>query len=198
MMPGPVSHSKSSEQFQKLKPKIESLVRRQRQLINDTVSFAEKHLDDTEQEEEVGRALLMVKRGGPKNNRFMKLMQYPEFLKSDLENRIRCCDIVELHFNEGLVRDFIALVHELAAISDRIEVVLMPRNYEWVKNPPEALDRQRTVVTRIERETGAAVRDYQHLPELDGRYFLDVSHLILHEGQDRFSRLLAEDWAGRF
>ena len=104
----------------------------------------------------------------------------------------------QLHFNEGLVRDFIALVHEPAATSDRIEVVLMPRNYEWVKNPPEALDRQRTVVTRIERETGAAVRDYQHLPELDGRYFLDVSHLILHEGQDRFSSLLAEDWAGRF
>ncbi len=73
----------------------------------------------------------------------------------------------------------------------------MPRNYEWVKNPPEALDRQRTVITRIERETGAAVRDYQHLSELDGRYFFDVSHLILHEGQDRFSRLLAEDWAGR-
>ncbi len=131
-------------------------------------------------------------------NRFMKLMQYPEFLKSDLESRIRCCDIVELHFNEGLVRDFIALVHELAAISDRIEVVLMPRNYDWVKNPPEALDRQRTVVTRIERETGAAVRDYQHLPELDGRYFFDVSHLILHEGQDRFSTLLAEDWVARF
>ena len=130
--------------------------------------------------------------------RFMKLMQHPEFLKSDLENRVRCCDIVDLHFNERLVRDFISLVHELAAISDRIEVVLMPRNYEWVKNPPEALDRQRSVVTRIERETGTPVHDYQHLPELDGRYFFDASHLTLHEGQDRFSTLLAEDWLARF
>ena len=129
--------------------------------------------------------------------RLMANLAHPETMQEHLERRIRCCDIVDLHFDEGLVSDFIAMVHELASISDRIVVVLMPKNYDWVKNPPEALERQRRVLERIERETGVRVADFQHLPELDGAYFFDVSHLTLYEGQHRFSRLLAEHWAPR-
>ena len=71
---GPVSHSRASELFTKLKPKVERVVRMQRQLVNDLVNFAEKHLDDPEQAEAVDRALLKVRRGGPKNRKFLKLM----------------------------------------------------------------------------------------------------------------------------
>ena len=128
--------------------------------------------------------------------RLMANLQYPPSLQNDLENRIRCCDIVDLHFDEGLVHDFIAMVRELAAISDRIEVVLMPKNNDWVKNPPEARARQRPVLERIERETGVRVVDYQHLQELDGGYFWDVSHMT-PEGGEYFSARLAEDWSER-
>ncbi len=130
--------------------------------------------------------------------RFMANLAHPKSLEQDLEQRIRCCDIIDLHFDEGLVSDFIALVQELAPISDRIEVVLMPKNHDWVENPPEALARQRAVLERIERETGVTVRDYQHLPGLAARYYLDATHLTVHEGQPRFSALLADDWAGRY
>jgi hypothetical protein len=130
--------------------------------------------------------------------RLMKNLQYPESRRADLEDRIRCCDVLDLHFDEGLVRDFIAMVRELGAISDRIEVVLLPKNYDWVKNPPEALARQQAVLERIERETGARVSDYQYRPEIDERYFWDVTHLTIYEGQDRFTTLLADDWAARF
>ena len=62
----------------------------------------------------------------------------------------------------------------------------------------EARARQRAVVERIERETGVAVRDFQHHPALPGRYYFDVSHLTVHEGQPLFSTLLADDWATRY
>ncbi|MDH4037334.1 MAG: preprotein translocase subunit SecA [Candidatus Krumholzibacteria bacterium] len=71
---GPVSHSKSSDLFAKLKPKVERVVSLQARLANDLVSFAEKHKDDEDKEEEVARALLKVKRGAPRNTRFMKLV----------------------------------------------------------------------------------------------------------------------------
>jgi len=71
---GPVSHSTSSDQFSKLKPKVENLVRRQRQLVNELVAFAEKNLESDEHEEEVDAALLKVKRGAPNNNKLAKLM----------------------------------------------------------------------------------------------------------------------------
>ncbi len=48
----------------------------------------------------------------------------PYELERDLANRIRCCDILELDFDEALVEDFIAIVHELAAVSERIEIIL--------------------------------------------------------------------------
>ncbi|MCH7548243.1 MAG: preprotein translocase subunit SecA [Candidatus Krumholzibacteriota bacterium] len=74
---GPVSHSQASDSFQRLKPKVERVVRLQRQLVNELVGFAEKHIDDEEQQDDVARALLKVRRGGPKNNKFLKLMAEP-------------------------------------------------------------------------------------------------------------------------
>jgi preprotein translocase subunit SecA len=71
---GPVSHSTSSDLFARLKPKVERVVGLQGRLVNELVAFAEKERENAGKEEEVARALLKVKRGAPKNNRFMKLM----------------------------------------------------------------------------------------------------------------------------
>ena len=71
---GPVSHSTSSDLFARLKPKVERVVGLQTRLVNELVAFAEKERENAEKEDEVGRALLKVKRGAPKNNRLMKLM----------------------------------------------------------------------------------------------------------------------------
>ena len=71
---GPVSHSTSSDLFARLKPKVERVVGLQARLVNDLVAFAEKERENAEKEDEVARALLKAKRGAPKNNRFMKLM----------------------------------------------------------------------------------------------------------------------------
>ncbi len=130
--------------------------------------------------------------------RLFENLHHPKTLQAALERRIRCCDIVDLHFDPGLVADFVALLRELQPISDRIEVVLMPKNSTWVKNPPEALDRQRAVLERIERETGVRVADFQTaLPELDESFFTDATHLRVDSGQKLFSEHLARHWAAR-
>ncbi len=126
----------------------------------------------------------------------LRLMQQtPSAFQSDLENRIRCCDIVDLGFDDALIDDFIATVRELAAISERVEVILMPKNAAWVKNPPEALARQSEVLDRIQRETGVPIADFQTLPGFDGSRFRDSTHLTSHEGKPEFSRLLADHYA---
>jgi preprotein translocase subunit SecA len=71
---GPVSHSTSSDMFARLRPKVERVVTLQTRMVNELVAFAEKNKDNAEQADEVARALLKVKRGAPKSNRFMKLM----------------------------------------------------------------------------------------------------------------------------
>src|SRR5688572_22192521 len=74
---GPVSHSTSSDLFARLKPKVERVVGLQTRLVNELVALAEKERGNPDKEDEVARALLKVKRGAPKNNRFMKLMAEP-------------------------------------------------------------------------------------------------------------------------
>lgn len=70
---GPVTASKSSELFARLRPEVERVVSLQDREINSLISLAEKGLDDPEQEDEVARALLKVQRGSPKNSRFLKI-----------------------------------------------------------------------------------------------------------------------------
>ena len=70
---GPVAASKSSDLFAALRPHIERAVRQQDRLMNELMQFSEKHLDSAEHEEEVGRALLKVHRGDPKNKRLLKM-----------------------------------------------------------------------------------------------------------------------------
>ncbi len=123
------------------------------------------------------------------------MRQTPSAIQSDLERRIRCCDIVDLGFDDSLVEDFIATVRELAAISERVEIILLPKNVDWVKNPPEALARQSAVLERIQRETGVPIADFQTLPGYDGSLFRDSTHLTSHEGKPEFSRLLADHYA---
>ena len=116
-------------------------------------------------------------------------------MRSDLERRVNCCDIEELHFDEQLVVDFIALVRELDAISERTEVFLMPVNHDWVHRSPEALERQRAVLSRIERETGVRISDFQTEPPFEASLFSDTTHLLLTTGRPRFSRFLADHYS---
>jgi preprotein translocase subunit SecA len=70
---GPVTASQSSELFASLRPEVERVVSLQDRLINTLISFAEKHLDDEDKEDEVARGLLKISRGAPKNSRFLKV-----------------------------------------------------------------------------------------------------------------------------
>ncbi len=72
---GPVASGK--QQFDELKPRVERLVRSQTKLVNNLVAEAERILSDGEDADtyEAGIKLLQVRRGAPKNKRFLKATQ---------------------------------------------------------------------------------------------------------------------------
>ncbi len=71
---GPVAESKNF--YPELKPQIAKLVYAQTSLINRYMSEIRKMLDsDSPDSEELGKKLLLVKRGAPKNKPFQKLMK---------------------------------------------------------------------------------------------------------------------------
>lgn len=112
----------------------------------------------------------------------------------DRLRRIRTADIEELDFDENLVVGFIGMVNALKDVSDNIEVIMLPKNDGYIKNPPEAIARQNEVIARIERETGVTVRDFQKIDAVSNDMFSDTTHLNGLAGRDAFTRFLAEEY----
>ena len=70
---GPVPHADNSK-FQEIKPWIEQLVRAQQQLAASFLTSAEKILKTKPGDFDAGLSLLRVKRGQPKNTRYIKML----------------------------------------------------------------------------------------------------------------------------
>lgn len=116
-------------------------------------------------------------------------------LADDRLRRITCCDIEELHFEETLIAAFIRTVKNFQEFSDHVEVVLLPRNHDWIQRPPEAQERIRVVLERIERETGVTVRSLEDRPEITPEMFSDTTHLARYGGDVPYTSMLVEIYA---
>lgn len=118
----------------------------------------------------------------------------PALMEPDLQRRIDQGDILDLDFEESLVQAFISMVNDLNAVAENMEVVLLPRNTDWVVYTPEVQTRLDRLMDRISRETGVAVRDMQDLPEITPAMFVDTTHLSFTTGIDTYTRVLAETY----
>lgn len=120
---------------------------------------------------------------------------HPLLMRLDLQERIDTADILGLGFDETLIAAFIEMVRDFQAIADTVEVVLLPRNAEYVVYTPDVQARLDALKRRIADETGAAVRDHQRLEGIETRHFADSTHLN-SVGIDTYTRALAADYAG--
>ena len=117
-------------------------------------------------------------------------------LDNDRLFRIRTADIIDLNFEELLIESFINIVRTFQGFSDRVEIIMLPMNNDWIEHSEEGKKRLAAVVARIERETGLAVRSYRDAPEISPDMFGDTTHLGRYNGDIPFTRLLARDMAG--
>ncbi|MEL6367355.1 MAG: hypothetical protein AAFR91_10880 [Pseudomonadota bacterium] len=127
-------------------------------------------------------------------NEYYNLAASDYNLAVDRLDRIQSADIEELHFDPELVDAFIRIVENFQAISDHVAVVMLPKNTDWIKNPPEALARQAAVVREIESSTGVAVRDFQTIEPVTNAMFSDTTHLNRYQGAVAFTAFLADQY----
>lgn len=127
--------------------------------------------------------------------------QYYEVLRSDyrLDNdrlfRINTADIIELNFDPELVEAFIRVVQNFQRITEHVEVVLLPKNTDWIQNPPDAMQRQQQVLDRIVAETGVTIRNFQAIDEITPEMFSDTTHLARYSGDVPFTEFLVNQYA---
>ena len=128
-------------------------------------------------------------------DQYYALTQTDYQMTIDRLSRIETADIEELDFDPELVEAFIRVVENFKQIADRVEIILLPKNTEWIKSPPEALARQAEVVRQIEDATGVAVRDFQQIDAITTDMFSDTTHLNRYYGAAAFTAFLAEEYA---
>jgi hypothetical protein len=131
------------------------------------------------------------------SEQYYELTQTDYQMDADRLQRVQSADILDLNFDPDLVEHFIAKVKNFQRISDHVEVVLLPKNTDWINNPPEALARQAAVLERIRQETGVPVRDFQEIESVENSMFSDTTHLNRYHGAVAFTRFLAEEYADR-
>ncbi len=76
---GPVSGSALAENFSYLRNRVELLVRKQKQMINDLMTKVERAEDTEGGNDDIGVNLLLAQRGDPKNKKFTKLRKQPGY-----------------------------------------------------------------------------------------------------------------------
>ena len=72
---------------------------------------------------------------------------------------------------------------------------MLPKNTDWIKNPPEAVARQAAVVKQIEAATGVTVRDHQQIDAVSNDMFGDTTHLNRYQGAVAYTEFLAQEYA---
>lgn len=113
-------------------------------------------------------------------------------MERDRRQRIASSDVVELHFDEQLVEDEIAVIRSLQTIAQRSFLVIAPSNRAWIRPTPAALARLQGVVDRLQRETGVPLLDLSMSEAFVAEDFIDTTHLNEHRGRPKLSRMLAE------
>lgn len=126
---------------------------------------------------------------------YYEALRTPRRMENDKLNRIQCCDIEELHFEQELIDGFVRMVENFQRVSNHVEVILLPRNTDWIHYSPEARARLDAVLETIRRETGVTIRDYQELPAFDAELFSDTTHLSRYAGDVAFTSLLVDEYA---
>ncbi len=118
----------------------------------------------------------------------------PAKLDDDRLNRIHTADILEMNFSDELLEAFIRIVNEFKTFSDHVEVVLLPRNTDWIIYPESGKKRLQSAISRIETATNIKIKDHQNLPMMKPHMFNDTTHLNRYQGATTYTQYLAQQY----
>ena len=111
-----------------------------------------------------------------------------------LKSRVRCCDMLELRFSAGYIRDFVETVKVFQQVSDRVVVILTPEDNTTITRGEDAKERLRQVLDQVRRDTGVRVLDFSGSDQFVFSDFLDVDHMN-NLASEKFSNMLANEVA---
>ena len=124
----------------------------------------------------------------------MKRMQHPDRMAASRQQRIDCCDMLDLNIDDQMLGRFIDAIKQAQKVSKRVDLLLMPRNEDIIQLSEAGRQNLAAAVARIQQETGVQVVDFTESGYKVSDYF-DADHLTLFAGRKKFSEQLARYYA---
>jgi len=128
-------------------------------------------------------------------DQYYALTQTDYQMTIDRLSRIETADIEELDFDPELLEAFVRVVENFKQVADHVEIIMLPKNTDWIKNSPAALARQAEAIQRMEDATGVPVRNFQQIDAITIDMFGDTTHLNRYYGAAAFTAFLADEYA---
>jgi hypothetical protein len=116
-------------------------------------------------------------------------------LDDDRLSRIASADIIDLDFSDELVEAYIRLIKEFQQFSDKVEVVMLPRNTKWITNSDIGLKRLNETISKIEAATGVTIVNHQNLNVMKPHMFGDTTHLNRYQGAVTYTQFIIDQYA---
>lgn len=126
---------------------------------------------------------------------FYETQQTDGRMKNMRMGRILSADILELNMEPILIDSFISLVENFKQFSDKVEIVMLPRNTRWISYTPEGQARLEAAIQQIEQGTGLRIRNHQDLEVISPEMFGDATHLNRYSGAVAYTDYLIEQYA---
>ncbi len=187
----------STQQYDRLKPRAEELVRKQGFLCNRLITEAKAELDSEEKEYEAGRKIWLVNKGAPKNRQLLKLMEEPKVRKLvdrvDLDLRVDLKKEEKFKFLEELYYEIDEKGHDID-IKEKGHQVLDPSGQQAFVMPdiitatqvidedgslsPDEKERRKQQLQGRQIEIGEKLHGLTQLIRAYGLYEKDVEYVV--------------------
>ena len=124
--------------------------------------------------------------------------QNPIHKENARQRRIARADIEGLNFEPVLLNSFVQIVKNFQAVSEHVEVVILPRQTEVIKYNEETKARLAKAIKQIEEKTGVTIRNQQELPQFTPDMYSDATHFTRYHGDMAYTQLIVEEFKEHF
>ena len=131
-------------------------------------------------------------------NDYYAVTQTDNQMKNDRLSRIRSADIEDLNCEPLFIEHFINIVKNFQQVSDSVEIIMLPKNSQWIKTSDAADLRLIEVVQYIEQATGLKIKNHQNITEITPAMYRDTTHLSRYRGDVAYTNYLLKEYQHLF
>lgn len=122
----------------------------------------------------------------------MARMQDPVRMERSRQQRIACCDMLQLRIDPNMIADVIQTIKYAQQVAADVDIVIMPLNQDIVEITASGMANFDRAMDQIVAATGVEIIDLYKTPRLGIEYFFDVDHYTPFKGREKVTGLLAD------